>query len=73
MRHALAMESEELRPDIVLHRHRNRRPPNVRDADELSINTTSAMAIDAVGAARSGHPGTRWPWRRSSTCCSPAS
>ena len=54
----MAIESEELRPDIVLHRHRSRRHPNVSDADQLSINTIRALAIDAVEAARSGHPGT---------------
>jgi transketolase len=54
----MAIESEDLRPDVVMHRHRARRPRHVSDADQLSINTIRALAIDAVEAAGSGHPGT---------------
>jgi transketolase-like protein len=34
--------------------------------DHLCVNTIRTLAMDAVQAANSGHPGTGWPWRRSS-------
>ena len=32
-----------------------------------------ALAIDAVEAANSGHPGCRWAWPMSPPCCGPDS
>ena len=33
-------------------------PPDLRDPDLLAINTIRTLAMDAVQAANSGHPGT---------------
>ena len=44
-----------------------------RVLDELWINTIRTLAMDAVQQANSGHPGSRWPWRRSRTPCGGAS
>jgi hypothetical protein len=55
----MAIESDDPRPHVLLHRHRGRRPPHVSDADELSIHTIRAQAIDTVETARSGHLGRR--------------
>jgi transketolase len=41
----------------------------VRDPDLLVINTIRTLAMDAVQAANSGHPGTPWPWPRWSITC----
>lgn len=55
----MVVDERELRPDVVVHDHRGtagRASPD--DVVELSINTIRALAIDAVEAAGSGHPGT---------------
>jgi transketolase len=52
----MAIDEQELRPDVVVHRHHGRQRGDVITA--LSINTIRALAIDAVEAAGSGHPGT---------------
>src|SRR5262245_32678687 len=54
----MVVDEQELRPDVVLHRHRGKRPQRGDDTTALSINTIRALAIDAVEAAGSGHPGT---------------
>ncbi|MGH2649613.1 MAG: transketolase [Actinomycetota bacterium] len=55
----MSVEDQELRPDVIVHTHRPK--PLVRepeDLDRLCINTIRALAMDAVEAAGSGHPGT---------------
>ena len=37
------------------------------DIFQTAIDTIRTLPIDAVEQARSGHPGTPWPSRRSST------
>jgi transketolase len=54
----MVVDEQELRPDVVLHRHRGKRRQRGDDTTALSINTIRALAIDAVEAAGSGHPGT---------------
>jgi transketolase len=56
----MAVEEQELRPDLVVHSHGDNIPHEhgVQDLTELSINTIRTLAIDAVEAAGSGHPGT---------------
>jgi transketolase len=52
-------DQEERRPDVVVHRHDG--TVSGRDDGDLTslcINTIRALAIDAVEAAGSGHPGT---------------
>src|SRR5262245_48982644 len=52
-------DQDDLRPDVVLHRHDGTvRGRHDRGLTTLCINTIRALAIDAVEAARSGHPGT---------------
>lgn len=46
-----------LRPDVLVHTHEGG-PPRGTDLDILSVNTIRALAMDAVEAAGSGHPGT---------------
>ncbi len=58
MRPGVAVDEEELRPDVVLHGHRGKRRQRGNDTTALSINTIRTLAIDAVEAAGSGHPGT---------------
>ena len=55
----MAVEAEELRPDLLVHSHGDRgRHEHAKDVDELSIDTIRTLAIDAVEAARSSHLGT---------------
>lgn len=56
----MAVEEQELRPDVVVHSHGDNVPHEhgVQDLTELSINTIRTLAIDAVETAGSGHPGT---------------
>jgi transketolase len=53
----MAVDEDQLRPDIVVHRHPGEGPQPGDDVSALSINTIRALAIDAVEAAGSGHPG----------------
>jgi transketolase len=49
----------DLRPDLVVHSHPG--SPEARtgtDLDQLCVNTIRTLAMDAVEAAGSGHPGT---------------
>jgi hypothetical protein len=45
--------------------------------DPLCVNTIRGLCMDAIERASSGHPGTRWAWRRSpgsrTPCSSPPS
>ncbi|MBA3629845.1 MAG: transketolase [Actinobacteria bacterium] len=53
------MEEQDIRPDAVVHTHPS--PPHrnaAGDPDQLVVNTIRTLAIDAVEAAGSGHPGT---------------
>jgi transketolase len=55
----MAVEAHDLRPDAVVHTHAG--PPHRRavgDLDQLVVDTIRTLAIDAVEAAGSGHPGT---------------
>jgi transketolase len=54
----MTVDERDLRPDVVVHRHRGARRQIGDEATALSINTVRALAIDAVEAAGSGHPGT---------------
>jgi transketolase len=50
-----------LRPDLVVHTHAGSDRPHASRAtplDELCVNTVRTLAMDAVQAANSGHPGT---------------
>jgi len=53
------VEERDLRPDAVVHTH-TAAPHRyvVGDLDQLVVNTVRTLAIDAVEAAGSGHPGT---------------
>jgi transketolase len=52
-------ERNELRPGLTVHHHGDRvRHHQTKNVDELSIDTIRTLAIDAVEAAQSGHPGT---------------
>jgi transketolase len=55
----MVVEERDLRPDVVVHTHAG--VPHrhaVGDLDQLVVNTIRTLAIDAVEAAGSGHPGT---------------
>ena len=55
----MVVEERDLRPDAVVHTHAG--PPRrhaAGDLDQLVVNTIRTLAIDAVEAAGSGHPGT---------------
>lgn len=55
----MSIEAQDLRPDLVVHSHEGARPRRAtEDLDQLAINTIRTLAIDAVEAAGSGHPGT---------------
>ena len=54
----MAVEKEDLRPDVTVHRHEAREPAEMDELDLLCVNTVRALAMDAVEAAGSGHPGT---------------
>jgi transketolase len=55
----IAVDTSDLRPDVVVHTHDElARPQGPKDLDGLCINTIRALAMDAVQAADSGHPGT---------------
>ena len=52
-------DTVNLRPDVVVHTHGDRVPSRrSEDLDSLCINTIRTLAMDAVEAAGSGHPGT---------------
>ncbi len=54
-----ASDPVTLRPDVVVHTHGDRvGPSRSGDLDGLCINTIRTLAMDAVEAAGSGHPGT---------------
>ena len=53
------VEPQDLRPDTVVHTHGGAsRPAAIGDRDQLIVDTVRTLAIDAVEAAGSGHPGT---------------
>jgi transketolase len=54
----MAIEEDDLRPDVILHTHEGG-PVRGTDAELLSVNTIRTLAMDAVEAAGSGHPGTQ--------------
>ncbi len=55
----MAAEEHDLRPDVVVHTHPGGpRRAEKGDLDELCVNTIRTLAMDAVEAAKSGHPGT---------------
>ncbi len=55
----MVVEERDLRPDAVVHTHAGARRRYVAgDLDQLMVNTVRTLAIDAVEAAGSGHPGT---------------
>lgn len=53
----MAIEEHDLRPDLTLHTHEGGALRGT-DVDLLSVNTIRTLAMDAVEAAGSGHPGT---------------
>jgi hypothetical protein len=54
-------KSRDLHPDVVVDTHGGvAHPRGSDDLDALCINTIRALAMDAVQAADSGHPGTRF-------------
>jgi transketolase len=56
---SIPADTVNLRPDVVVHTHGDRVPPRrSEDLDGLCINTIRTLAMDAVEAAGSGHPGT---------------
>lgn len=55
----MSITEQELRPDVVMHTHAGVPHPHpVAELDRLCVNTIRALAMDAVEAANSGHPGT---------------
>ena len=55
----MVVEERDLRPDAVVHTHAGAPHRHaVGDLDQLVVNTIRTLAIDAVEAAGSGHPGT---------------
>jgi transketolase len=55
----MGVQERDLRPDVVVHTHAGApRRHVVGDLDQLVVNTIRTLAIDAVEAAGSGHPGT---------------
>jgi transketolase len=55
----MSITEQELRPDVVMHTHADLPHPHpVAELDRLCVNTIRAIAMDAVEAANSGHPGT---------------
>lgn len=55
----MSRTDEDLRPDLVVHRHEGTRlGRGAGDLDQLAIDTIRTLAMDAVEAAGSGHPGT---------------
>lgn len=55
----MSIEAQDLRPDLVVHSHEGAPPRQAtEDLDQFAINTIRTLAIDAVEAAGSGHPGT---------------
>jgi transketolase len=53
-------DDPELRPDVIIHAHEPSPHPRGEgsDLDRLCVNTIRTLAMDAVEAAGSGHPGT---------------
>ncbi|MBA3362956.1 MAG: transketolase, partial [Actinobacteria bacterium] len=55
----MAAEEHDLRPDVIVHTHAgDLHPKAVGGLDQLVVDTIRTLAIDAVEAAGSGHPGT---------------
>ena len=56
----MAIDQQELRPDVVVHTHEGPPQPlaEASELDTLCVNTIRTLAMDAVEAAGSGHPGT---------------
>lgn len=55
----MVVEERDLRPDALVHTHAGAaRRHAVGDLDQPVVNTIRTLAIDAVEAAGSGHPGT---------------
>jgi transketolase len=55
----MVADEQDLRPDAVVHSHAGAPGRHeVGELDQLMVNTIRTLAIDAVEAAGSGHPGT---------------
>ena len=57
----MAIHEEDLRPEVIVHTH-ERMSAIGTDVERLSVNTIRSLAMDAVEAAASGHPGTPPVW-----------
>jgi Transketolase, thiamine diphosphate binding domain len=57
----MAIEEDDLRPDVILHTHEGG-PVRGTGAELLSVNTIRTLAMDPVEAAGSATRGPQWPW-----------